>query len=153
LAFFLLGGVDALAIGGTAVGTGLNADARFGEAAARKISEETGKSFVSAPNKLAVLSAHDAMVSLSGSLRTLAGALMKIGNDVRWYACGPRAGIGELLIPENEPGSSITPGAFRSRIAEPCFWTRSGICRSNSSPSCCAFCRSVNSNLWEARAQ
>src|SRR6266403_300320 len=105
-----LGCVYALAIGGTAVGTGLNADPRFGEVAARKIAEETGKPFRSAPNKFAALSAHDGMVNLSGSLRTLAGALMKIANDVRWYACGPRAGFGELKIPENEPGSSIMPG-------------------------------------------
>jgi fumarate hydratase class II len=105
-----LPGIYALAIGGTAVGTGLNADPRFGEVAARRIAEETGQPFVSAPNKFAVLSAHDGMVSVSGALRTLAGALMKIGNDVRWYACGPRAGIGELKIPENEPGSSIMPG-------------------------------------------
>jgi fumarate hydratase class II len=99
-----------LAIGGTAVGTGLNADPRFGDLAARRIAEETGKSFVSAPNKFAALSAHDGMVSVSGTLRTLAGALMKIANDVRWYACGPRAGFGELKIPANEPGSSIMPG-------------------------------------------
>jgi fumarate hydratase class II len=102
--------VYALAIGGTAVGTGLNADARFGETAARRIAAETGRPFVSAPNKFACLSAHDAMVNVSGALRTLAGALMKIANDVRWYACGPRAGIAELKIPENEPGSSIMPG-------------------------------------------
>jgi len=99
-----------LALGGTAVGTGLNAHPRFGEQAARKIAAETGKPFISAPNKFAALSAHDAMVAASGALRTLAGALMKIANDVRWHACGPRAGIGELLLPENEPGSSIMPG-------------------------------------------
>jgi fumarate hydratase, class II len=99
-----------LAIGGTAVGTGLNADPRFGAAAARRIAEETRKPFTSAANKFAALSAHDGMVTVSGSLRTLAGALMKIANDVRWYASGPRAGIGELKIPENEPGSSIMPG-------------------------------------------
>ena len=99
-----------LAIGGTAVGTGLNADPRFGEVAARRIAEETGKPFVSALNKFAALSAHDGMVTVSGTFRTLAGALMKIANDVRWYACGPRAGFAELKIPENEPGSSIMPG-------------------------------------------
>jgi fumarate hydratase, class II len=99
-----------LAIGGTAVGTGLNAHPRFGEVAARHIAEQTGKPFTSAPNKFAALAAHDGMVTVSGALRTLAGALMKIANDVRWYACGPRAGIGELNIPENEPGSSIMPG-------------------------------------------
>lgn len=99
-----------LAIGGTAVGTGLNAPALFGKVAARQIAEETGKPFVSAPNKFSALSAHDAMVTASGALRTLAGALMKIANDVRWYASGPRAGIGELTLPVNEPGSSIMPG-------------------------------------------
>jgi len=99
-----------LAIGGTAVGTGMNAHPRFAEVTARRIAEETGKPFFSAQNKFAALSAHDGMVTVSGSLRTLAGALMKIANDVRWYASGPRAGIGELTIPENEPGSSIMPG-------------------------------------------
>ena len=99
-----------LAIGGTAVGTGLNAHPRFGEVAARRISEETGNPFVSAENKFAALSAHDGMVTVSGTIRTLAGALMKIANDIRWYASGPRAGLGELRIPENEPGSSIMPG-------------------------------------------
>jgi fumarate hydratase class II len=99
-----------LAIGGTAVGTGLNAPPRFGEVAARKIAEETGKPYISAPNKFAALSAHDAMANASGAIRTLAGALMKIANDVRWHASGPRAGLGELLIPDNEPGSSIMPG-------------------------------------------
>jgi fumarate hydratase class II len=113
-----LGGVYALAIGGTAVGTGLNADPHFGEVAARKISEETGKPFRSAPNKFAALSAHDGMVNLSGSLRTLAGSLMKIANDVRWYACGPRAGFGELKLPENEPGSSIMPGKINPTQCE-----------------------------------
>jgi fumarate hydratase class II len=113
-----LPGVYALALGGTAVGTGLNADPRFGEVAARKIAEETGKPFVSAPNKFAALSAHDAMVNVSAALRTLAGALMKIANDVRWYACGPRAGIAELKIPENEPGSSIMPGKINPTQSE-----------------------------------
>jgi fumarate hydratase class II len=113
-----LPGVCALAIGGTAVGTGLNADPRFGEVAARKIAEETGKPFVSAPNKFAALSAHDAMVNVSAALRTLAGALMKLANDVRWYACGPRAGFAELRIPENEPGSSIMPGKINPTQCE-----------------------------------
>ncbi len=113
-----LPGVYRLAIGGTAVGTGLNADPRFGEVAARKIAEETGKTFVSALNKFAVLSAHDAMVNVSAALRTLAGALMKIANDVRWYACGPRAGFAELKIPENEPGSSIMPGKINPTQCE-----------------------------------
>jgi fumarate hydratase class II len=107
-----------LAIGGTAVGTGLNAHPRFGEVAAARIAAETGKPFASAPNKFAALSAHDAMVNASGALRTLAGALMKIANDVRWYASGPRGGIGELKIPENEPGSSIMPGKINPTQCE-----------------------------------
>src|SRR5436853_2539615 len=113
-----LPGVCAREIGGTAVGTGLNAHPRFGEVAARKIADETGKAFVSAPNKFAALSAHDAMVDVSAALRTLAGALMKIANDVRWYACGPRAGFAELRIPENEPGSSIMPGKINPTQCE-----------------------------------
>ena len=99
-----------LAIGATAVGTGLNTPPNFGEVTARHIAEETGRPFVSAGNKFAALSAHEAMVTASGALRTVASALMKIANDLRWYASGPRAGIGELLLPENEPGSSIMPG-------------------------------------------
>ena len=113
-----LPGLFELAIGGTAVGTGLNAHPRFGETVARKIAEETGKNFVSAPNKFAALSAHDAMVNASAAMRTLAGALMKIANDVRWYACGPRAGFAELHIPENEPGSSIMPGKINPTQCE-----------------------------------
>ncbi|ARD41973.1 class II fumarate hydratase [Actinomyces gaoshouyii] len=99
-----------LAIGGTAVGTGLNAHPDFGRLCAAKISEETGIEFTQAANLFAALGAHDALVLVSGALRVLADALMKIANDVRWYASGPRNGIGELLIPENEPGSSIMPG-------------------------------------------
>ena len=108
----------ALAIGGTAVGTGLNAHPRFGDLAATKMAAETGRPFISAPNKFAALSAHDAMVTASASLRTLACALMKIANDVRWLACGPRAGIGEILIPENEPGSSMMPGKVNPTQSE-----------------------------------
>jgi fumarate hydratase class II len=107
-----------LALGGTAVGTGLNAHPRFGEVVARKIAAQTGQPFLEAPNKFAALSAHDAVVAASGSLRTLAAALMKIANDVRWYASGPRAGIGELQIPENEPGSSIMPGKVNPTQSE-----------------------------------
>jgi fumarate hydratase class II len=107
-----------LAIGGTAVGTGINAPARFGVVAARRIAEDTGQPFVSAANKFSALSAHDAMVATSGALRTLAGALMKIANDVRGYASGPRAGIGELRIPDNEPGSSIMPGKINPTQCE-----------------------------------
>jgi fumarate hydratase class II len=108
----------ALAIGGTAVGTGLNADPGFGEKTARRIAEETGKPFFSGANKFALLSAHEAMVNVSASLRTLAGALMKMANDVRWYASGPRTGLGELKIPENEPGSSIMPGKINPTQCE-----------------------------------
>ena len=111
-------GVYALAIGGTAVGTGINAHPRFGEVTAQKIAAETGKPFFSAPNKFAALSAHDEMVNASAAMRTLAGALMKIANDVRLYACGPRAGFGELKIPENEPGSSIMPGKINPTQCE-----------------------------------
>jgi fumarate hydratase class II len=111
-------GMYALAIGGTAVGTGLNADPRFGDLAAKEIAAETGKPFYSATNKFAALSAHDEMVSASAAMRTLAGALMKIANDVRFYACGPRAGFDELKIPENEPGSSIMPGKINPTQCE-----------------------------------
>ncbi len=111
-------GLLPLAIGGTAVGTGLNTHPRFGESAAALIAEETGRAFVSAPNKFAALSAHDSLVTASGAVRTLAVALTKIANDIRLYACGPRAGIGELLIPENEPGSSIMPGKINPTQCE-----------------------------------
>src|SRR4051794_29129137 len=105
-----LDGLYELPLGGTAVGTGLNAPARFGALASELIAAETGRPFRQAANLFAVGSAHDAMVTVSGALRTLAAALMKIANDIRWYASGPRAGIGELILPENEPGSSIMPG-------------------------------------------
>src|SRR5262245_5735128 len=99
-----------LAQGGTAVGTGLNAPKGFGERVAAKIAELTGQPFRTAPNKFAALAAHDAIVAASGALKTLACSLMKIANDIRWLASGPRAGIGEISLPENEPGSSIMPG-------------------------------------------
>src|SRR5882724_7366951 len=105
-----LDGLYDLAIGGTAVGTGLNAHPEFAERAARKISELTGLPFRSHPNKFAALSAHDEIVFASGALKTLAASLMKIANDIRWLASGPRCGLGELILPENEPGSSIMPG-------------------------------------------
>src|SRR5882724_10587314 len=105
-----LPGLYDLAIGGTAVGTGLNAPPEFGERAAKKIAELTGLPFKSHPNKFAALSAHDEIVFCSGGLKTLAASLMKIANDIRWLASGPRCGLGELSIPENEPGSSIMPG-------------------------------------------
>jgi len=111
-------GLYELAIGGTAVGTGLNAHPKFGELAAAYFAKETGFPFVSAPNKFAALSAHDALVTVSASLRTLAGALMKMANDVRWLASGPRNGIGEITIPENEPGSSIMPGKVNPTQSE-----------------------------------
>ena len=105
-----LDGLYDLAIGGTAVGTGLNAHPEFAERAARKISELGGLPFRSHPNKFAALSAHDEIVFASGALKTLAASLMKIANDIRWLASGPRCGLGELTLPENEPGSSIMPG-------------------------------------------
>lgn len=105
-----LPGLYELAIGGTAVGTGLNAHSLFGDTAAAWIAKETGHPFVSAPNKFAALSAHDALVEVSAAERGLAMALLKIANDIRWLASGPRCGIGEITIPENEPGSSIMPG-------------------------------------------
>ena len=111
-------GLYELAIGGTAVGTGLNAHPKFGDLAAAYFAQETGFPFVSAKNKFAALSAHDALVTTSASLRTLAGALMKMANDVRWLASGPRNGIGEITIPENEPGSSIMPGKVNPTQSE-----------------------------------
>lgn len=111
-------GLYDLAIGGTAVGTGLNAHPQFGDLAAQKIAQETGFPFRSAENKFAALSAHDALVQTSAALRTLAGALMKMANDVRWLASGPRNGIGEITIPENEPGSSIMPGKVNPTQSE-----------------------------------
>ena len=106
----VLDGLFDLAIGGTAVGTGLNAHPEFAERAAKKIAELTGLPFKSHPNKFAALSAHDEIVFAQGALETLAASLMKISNDIRWLASGPRSGLGELIIPENEPGSSIMPG-------------------------------------------
>jgi fumarate hydratase class II len=113
-----LEGVYRLALGGTAVGTGINSAPGFAEAAAVEIATLTGLPFVSAPNKFTVQGAHDALVQLSGTLRTLAVSLYKIGNDIRLMSCGPRAGFAELLIPENEPGSSIMPGKVNPTQAE-----------------------------------
>ncbi len=107
-----------LAIGGTAVGTGLNAHPEFADRAAAKIAELTGLPFRSHPNKFAALASHDEVVWASGALKTLAASLMKIANDVRWLASGPRAGIGELILPENEPGSSIMPGKVNPTQSE-----------------------------------
>jgi len=113
-----LKGVYRLALGGTAVGTGINAAPGFAEAAAAEIAKLTGLPFVSAPNKFTVQGAHDALVQLSGTFRTLAVSLYKIGNDIRLMSCGPRAGFEELEIPENEPGSSIMPGKVNPTQAE-----------------------------------
>jgi fumarate hydratase class II len=113
-----LKGAFRLALGGTAVGTGINAAPGFAQAVAGEIARLTGLPFISAPNKFAVQGAHDALVQLSGTLRTLAGSLYKIGNDIRLMSCGPRAGFAELLIPENEPGSSIMPGKVNPTQAE-----------------------------------
>jgi fumarate hydratase, class II len=106
----VLEGLYDLAIGGTAVGTGLNAHPEFAERVAKKIAELTGLPFRSHPNKFAALSAHDELVFAQGAMETLAASFMKISNDIRWLASGPRCGLGELTIPENEPGSSIMPG-------------------------------------------
>ena len=113
-----LPGLLDLAIGGTAVGTGLNSHPEFGERAAAKIAQITGLPFKSHPNKFAALSAHDELVFASGALKTLAASLMKIANDVRWLASGPRCGLGELVLPENEPGSSIMPGKVNPTQSE-----------------------------------
>jgi fumarate hydratase class II len=113
-----LPGLYELAIGGTAVGTGLNTHPEFAARAAAKIAMLTGKPFVSAPNKFEALAGHDALVFAHGALKTLACSLMKIANDVRWLASGPRAGLGEISIPENEPGSSIMPGKVNPTQSE-----------------------------------
>jgi fumarate hydratase class II len=113
-----LQGIYRLALGGTAVGTGINAAPGFAEAVAVEIAALTGLPFVSAPNKFTVQGAHDALVQLSGTLRTLAVSLYKIANDIRLMSCGPRAGFAELVIPENEPGSSIMPGKVNPTQAE-----------------------------------
>jgi fumarate hydratase class II len=110
--------LEELALGGTAVGTGLNAHARYGEVVAEEIARLTGFGFVTAPNKFAVMAGHDAFVGTSGALKQLAAALMKIANDVRWLASGPRSGLGEITIPENEPGSSIMPGKVNPTQSE-----------------------------------
>ena len=111
-------GLYDLAIGGTAVGTGLNAPPRFGEMTATKIADLAGLPFRSHPNKFAALSAHDELVFAHGAITTLSASLMKIANDIRWLASGPRCGLGELLIPENEPGSSIMPGKINPTQCE-----------------------------------
>ncbi len=113
-----LDGIYPIALGGTAVGTGINSAPGFGEAAAAEIAKLTGLPFVSAPNKFAVQGSHDGLVQLSGTMRTLAVSLYKIANDIRLMSCGPRAGFAELLIPENEPGSSIMPGKVNPTQAE-----------------------------------
>ncbi len=114
----VLPGLYELAIGGTAVGTGLNAPVGFAERVAARIAELTGLPFVSAPNKFAALASHDEMVFASGAIRTLAASLMKIANDVRWLGSGPRCGLAELSLPENEPGSSIMPGKVNPTQSE-----------------------------------
>jgi len=107
-----------LALGGTAVGTGLNAHPEFGARAAVRLAELSGHAFVTAPNKFEALASHDALVHAHGALKTLAASLMKIANDIRWLASGPRCGIGEITIPENEPGSSIMPGKVNPTQSE-----------------------------------
>lgn len=115
---FALGGLYELALGGTAVGTGLNTHPEFAQRGATTIAQLTGLPFVSAPNKFESLAAHDALVFMHGALKTLACSLMKIANDIRWMASGPRCGLGELSIPENEPGSSIMPGKVNPTQSE-----------------------------------
>ena len=110
--------VRQLAIGGTAVGTGLNAPPGFGEAVAQRLAERLGLPFTSAPNKFQALAGHEALAAAHGALTVLAGSLMKIANDVRWLASGPRCGLGELMLPENEPGSSIMPGKINPTQCE-----------------------------------
>ena len=114
----VLPGLYELAAGGTAVGTGLNAPDGFAEAVATTIAELTDLPFVTAPNKFAALAAHDAIVFASGALATLAASLAKIANDIRWLGSGPRSGLGELILPENEPGSSIMPGKVNPTQSE-----------------------------------
>ena len=114
----VLPGLYELALGGTAVGTGLNAHKDFAVKSAQKIAELTGLPFVTAPNKYEALAAHDAIVFAHGALKTIAASLMKLANDIRWLASGPRCGLGELSIPENEPGSSIMPGKVNPTQSE-----------------------------------
>lgn len=114
----VLPGIYELAIGGTAVGTGLNTHPEFAVRAAKRISELTGLPFVSAPNKFEALASHDALVMASGAIKTLACSLMKIANDIRWLGSGPRCGLHELILPENEPGSSIMPGKVNPTQSE-----------------------------------
>jgi fumarate hydratase class II len=114
----MLSDIYELAIGGTAVGTGLNTHPEFAQRVAKKLAAYTGLPFTSAPNKFAALAAHDALVAASGTLRTLACSLMKIANDIRWMGSGPRCGLGELILPENEPGSSIMPGKVNPTQSE-----------------------------------
>ena len=113
-----LPGLYELAAGGTAVGTGLNTHPEFGQRVAKAIAEATGLPFVTAPNKFAALAAHDALVFTHGALKTLAVSLMKIADDLRWLGSGPRSGLGELVLPENEPGSSIMPGKVNPTQSE-----------------------------------
>ncbi len=114
-----LGGLYELAAGGSAVGTGLNTHPEFGTGVAAKIAELTGLPFVTAPNKFAALAAHDALVWASGALRTLAVSLTKIADDFRWLGSGPRSGLGELTLPENEPGPRSCPARSTRRRARP----------------------------------
>ena len=113
-----LGGLRALAIGGTAVGTGLNTHPEFGARVAQELQRYTHQPFIVAPNRFAALAAHDALIAAHGAFRLLATALMKIANDIRWLASGPRCGLGELILPENEPGSSIMPGKINPTQCE-----------------------------------
>jgi fumarate hydratase class II len=114
----VLPGISELAVGGSAVGTGLNTHPEYAERVAAHIANLTGKPFVTAPNKFAALAAHDALVFAHGAIKTLATSLVKIADDLRWLGSGPRSGLGELMLPENEPGSSIMPGKVNPTQSE-----------------------------------
>jgi len=114
----VLPGISELAVGGSAVGTGLNTHPEYAERVAAHIADLTGKPFVTAPNKFAALAAHDALVFAHGAIKTLATSLVKIADDLRWLGSGPRSGLGELMLPENEPGSSIMPGKVNPTQSE-----------------------------------
>ncbi len=140
-----------LAVGGTAVGTGLNTHAEFGVRVAAQLAHSTGMPFRSASNKFSALAAHDALVSAHGALKTLAVALMKIANDVRWLASGPRSGLGEISIPENEPGSSIMPGKVNPTQCEALVMCAAR-CSATTLPSLSAAPRATSSSMCSSRS-
>jgi hypothetical protein len=141
-----------LALGGTAVGTGLNAPPGYAERVAQELARLTGLPFVTAPNKFEVMAAADALVHAHGALKTLAASLFKIANDVRWLASGPRSGIGEISIPENEPGSSIMPGKVNPTQCEGCYSVSMND-RSLSERLGCFSLRSALASIWRIRSR